>query len=74
MPENVIAELGTKSGPSQLDGGLLGLMSSTILGEKRRADRHLESIAEMIQLVDESIADDQSDASPCRTVGDCGGF
>ena len=60
MPENVIAELGTKSGPSQLDGGLLGLMSSTILGEKRRADRHLESmVREMLQLVDESIADDQ---------------
>ena len=60
MPENVIAELGSKSGPSQLDGGLLGLMSSTILGEKRRADRHLESmVREMIQLVDESIADDQ---------------
>ena len=59
MPENVIAELGTKSGPSQLDGGLLGLMSSTILGEKRRADRHLESmVREMLQLVDESIADD----------------
>ena len=65
MPENVIAELGAKSGSTELGGGLLGLMSANILGEKRRADRHLDSmVSEMLQLVDESIADDQRRSVP----------
>ncbi len=42
MPENVIVELGAKFGSTELGGGLLGLMSANILGEKRRADRHLD--------------------------------